>query len=56
MGFSVILEGHAAMADSEGCDRNSFARDVFRPMVAYLQNLSEIEKILRPYKNGILIT
>ena len=28
------------MADSEGCERNPFARDVLRPMVAYLQNLS----------------
>ena len=43
--FSVILEGHAGMADSEGCERNPFARDVFRPMVTYLQNLSEIEKV-----------
>ena len=42
--FSAILEGHAGMADSEGCERNPFARDVFRPKVAYLQNLSEIEK------------
>ena len=39
-----MLEGHAGMADSEGCERNPFAQDVFGPMVAYLQNLSEIEK------------
>ena len=43
--FSAILEGHAGLADSEGCERNPFAEDVFRPMVAYLQNLSEFEKI-----------
>ena len=43
-GFSAILEGHAGMADSEGCERNPFARDAFRPKVACLQNLSEIEK------------
>ena len=42
--FSAILEGLAGMADSEGCERNPFARDIFRPMVAYLQNLSEMEK------------
>ena len=29
------------MADTEGCERNHFARDVFRAKVAYLQNLSE---------------
>ena len=42
--FSAILEGHAGMVDSEGCERNPFAQDVFRPMVAYLQNASKIEK------------
>ena len=42
--FSAILEGYAGMADSEGCERNSFARDLFRPKVAYLKNLSEMEK------------
>ena len=42
--LSAILEGHAGMADSEGCERNPFARDAFRPKVANLQNLSEIEK------------
>ena len=52
--FSAILQGHAGMADSEGCERNPFARDVFRPMVAYLQNLSEIEKIVCPYRFGPL--
>ena len=34
------------MADSEDCERNPFAREVFRPMVGYLQNLSEIEKMV----------
>ena len=48
----AILERHAGMADSEGCERNPFARNVFRPMVAYLQNLSEIEKIVFPYTIG----
>ena len=52
--FSAILEGYAGMADSEGCERNPFARDVFRPKVAYLQNLSEIEKIVCPYRFGPL--
>ena len=52
--FSAILEGHAGMADSEGCKRNPFARDVFRPNVAYLQNFSEIEKIACPYRYGRL--
>ena len=42
--FSATLEGYAGMADSEGCERNSFARDLFRPKVAYLKNLSEMEK------------
>ena len=32
------------MVDSNGCKRNPFARNSFRPMVADLQNLSEIEK------------
>ena len=49
-----ILEGHAGMADSEGCERNPFARDVFRPKVAHLQNWSEIEKIVCPYRFGPL--
>ena len=48
--FSAILEGHAGMADSEGCDRNPFAQDVFRPMVAYLQNFNKIEEIACPYR------
>ena len=48
--FSAILEGHADMADSEGCEKNPFARDVFRPKVAYQQNLSELEKIVCPYR------
>ena len=52
--FSAILEGHAGMADSEGCERNLFAREVFRPKVAYLQNSSEIEKIVCPYWFGPL--
>ena len=52
--FLAILEGHAGVADSEGCERNPFARDVFRPKVAYLQNLSEIEKIVCPYRFGPL--
>ena len=42
--FSAILEGHAGMVDSEGCERNPFVRDVFRPKVAFLQNLSESKK------------
>ena len=40
------------MADSEGCERNPFAEDVFRLMVAYLENMSEIEKIVCPCKFG----
>ena len=32
------------MAGTERFERNPFARDVFRAKVAYLQNLSEIEK------------
>ena len=39
----AILEGHAGMADSEGCERHPFARDVFRPKVVP-ENFSEIEK------------
>ena len=35
--ISAILEGHACMADSKGCERNPFAQDVFRPKVAYMQ-------------------
>ena len=52
--FSAILEGRAGMADSEGCERNPFAQDVFRPKVAYLQNVSEIEKISCSYRFGPL--
>ena len=52
--FPVILEEHADMADSEGCERNPFARDVFRPMVAHLQNLSEFEITVCPYRFGPL--
>ena len=52
--FSAILEGHAGMADSEGCKRNPFARSSFRPKVAYLQNLSKIEKKVCPYRFGPL--
>ena len=44
--FPAILDRQAGMADSEGCERNAFARDIFRPKVAYMQNLSEIEKIV----------
>ena len=44
--FSAILEGHAGMADSEGWEINPFAVDVFKPKVAYLHNLSEIEKLV----------
>ena len=33
-GFPAILEGHAGMADSEGCERNPFAQDVFRRLPA----------------------
>ena len=40
------------MADSEGCERNPFARDVYRPKVAHLQNLSEIKKIVCPFWFG----
>ena len=40
------------MADSAGCERNLFARDVLRPIVAYLQNLNKIEKIISPYTCG----
>ena len=39
---SILI--HASMADSEGYERNPFGQDVFRPMIAYLQNLSEIGK------------
>ena len=46
--FLAILEKHAGMADSEGCERNPFARDAFRPKVACLQNLSEIKKMACP--------
>ena len=42
------------MADSEGCERNPFARGVFRPKVAHLQNLSEIEKMVCPSRFGPL--
>ena len=42
--FSAILEGHAGMVKSASCERNPFARDLVRPKVAYLQNLSEIEE------------
>ena len=42
------------MADSEGCERNPFAQDGFKPKVAYLQNLSEIEKIVCAYRFGPL--
>ena len=42
------------MADSKGCERNLFARDIFRPKVAHMQNLSEIEKIVCPYRFGPL--
>ena len=52
--FSAILEGHAGMADSEGCERNLFARDIFRPKVAYLLKLSEIEEMACPYRFGPL--
>ena len=52
--FSAILEGYAGMADSEGYKRNPFARDVFRQMVTYLQNLIEIKKIVCPYRFGLL--
>ena len=48
--FLAILEEHAGMADSEGCEKNPFARDVFRPKEAYQQNLSELEKIVCPYR------
>ena len=44
--FSANLEVYAGMADSEDFERNTLARDVFRPMVDYLQNLSEIEKMV----------
>ena len=52
----AILEGHAGMADSEGCERNPFARDVLRPKVVQVgpENLSEIEKIVCPYRFGPL--
>ena len=50
----ATLEGHAGMADSEGCERNPFARDVFRPKVVVPENLSEIEKIVCPYRFGPL--
>ena len=40
----AISEDYAGMAYSEGCERNPFAREVLRPMVAYPYNLSEFEK------------
>ena len=54
--FSAIFwgGGHAGIADSEGCERNPFARDVIRAKQAYLQNMSEIEKIVCPYRFGPL--
>ena len=52
--FSAIFEGHAGMADSEGCERNSFARSGFRPKEADLQNLSKIENTVFPYRFGPL--
>ena len=42
--FSALWERHAGMADSEGCEKNAFAEDIFKSKVAYLQHLSEIEK------------
>ena len=44
--LSAILDVHAGIAESKGCERNPFAEDDFRPMVAYLQNLSKIEEKL----------
>ena len=52
--LSAILEGHAGVVDSEGWEINPFAVDVFKPKVAYLQNLSEIEKIACPNRFGPL--
>ena len=46
--FSAVLEGHGGMADSEGCKRNLFAQDVFRPMVAYLQKFERDRKTRFP--------
>ena len=48
--FSAILEEHAGMADSEGCEKNPFAREVFRPKVAYQETVIKIEKIVCPYR------
>ena len=42
------------MVDSEGCERNPFAEDVFRRMAAYLLMLSKIGIIICPYRFGPL--
>ena len=52
--FPAILAGYVGIADSEGCEKNPFARDGFRPKVAHLHNLSEIEKIVCPNRFGPL--
>ena len=36
-GFLAILDGHAGVADSDCCERNPFARDIFRLTVANMQ-------------------
>ena len=40
---TLVFE-HAGIADSEGYEKNAFAEVAFRPMVAYLQNLSELNQ------------
>ena len=53
--ISAIWElGACCVADSGGCKRNPLALYIFRPMVAYQQNSSEIENIVHPYRFGPL--
>ena len=53
----------SGMADYEGYERNSFARDVLSPMVIHQQNLNQIENIVFPHtcrfgslRHALLIT
>ena len=50
--FSANLEGNVGMEDSEGCKREIPLLTFFRPIAAYLQNLSEIEKKGYPCRFG----
>ena len=45
---SAILEEPAGVADSEGCEKNPFAREVFKAKGSLPANLSQIEKIVCP--------